>query len=149
MNPSESQLQFEHFIASCGHSVATLTPPDATRHMLAFYRQVRAANCPLDADGDMILFQWGAYDFGEGETYRYEIVRQFIPSDENDEGAMSQLSLTVHYPVTDTLRPIIGNRWFASPEQADELERFIATHEATKAVSSLTALRTTLDWSLV
>jgi hypothetical protein len=147
MNPSESQSRFEQFVAASGASVATLTAPDATRLMLAFYEQVRADNCPVDQDGDMILFQWGAYDFGEGETFRYDITRQFIaPGDEDDDG-MSQLSLTVHYPVTDALRTLNGSQWCPSPVQADELAQFIRSHAATAAVSTLTPLRTTLDWS--
>ena len=115
--------------------------------MLAFYRQVRATNCPLDADGDMILFQWGVSDSGEGEIYRYNITRQFIaPGNEDDDG-MSQLSLTVHYAATDALRALKGNQWCTSPEQADKLAQFINGHEVSAAVSSLTPLRTTLVWS--
>jgi hypothetical protein len=148
MNPSESKSRFEQFVADSGHSVATLTAATATHVMLAFYRQVRATDCPLDEDGDMILFQWGAYDFGEGETYRYDITRQFILSGSEGNDGMSQLSLTVHFPVTDALRALKrGNRWCPSPAQADVLEQFIRSHEASVTVSSLTPLRTTLVWS--
>ena len=147
MNPSESKACLEQFVADSGHSIATLTAADATRVMLAFYRQVRAAGCPLDEDGDMVLFQWGVHDFGEGETYRYDITRQFILAGSDGDDGMSQLSLTVHYPVTDTLRALKGSRWCPSPMKADELEQFIGSHEATKVVSLLAPLRTTLDWS--
>ena len=148
MNPSESKSRFEQFVAdSCG-SVAGLTPADATRLILAFYRQVRATDRPLDEDGDMILFQWGAFDFGEGETYRYNITRQFIISGSEGDDGMSQLSLTVHFAVTEALRALKkGSRWCSSPAQADGLEQFIRSHEATAAVASLTPLRTTLAWT--
>ena len=147
MKPSDSQSRFEQFVADSGSSVATLAAPDAIRLMLAFYRQVRAANCLLDQDGDMLLFQWGPHDFGEGEAYRYNITRQFIaPGDEDDDG-MSQLSLTVRYPVTSALRTLNGSQSCPSPAQAGELEQFIRSHEATKAVASLAPLQTTLAWS--
>jgi hypothetical protein len=134
-------------VADSGAAVATLSAQDATRLMLAFYRQIRADNCPLDADGDMVLFQWGAHDSGGGETYRYNLTRQFITSGDEDDDGMSQLSLTIHYAVTDALHALKGNEWCPSPEQADELAQFISRHAATAAVSSLTPLRTTLTWS--
>jgi hypothetical protein len=148
MNPSESKSRFEQFVADSAGSVATLAAADATRLMLAFYRQVRAPDCPLDEDGDMILFQWGAFNFGQGETYRYDITCQFIVSGSDGDDGMSQLSLTVHFAVTEALRALKkGSRWCSSPAQADELEQFISSHEATACVASLTPLRTTLLWS--
>jgi hypothetical protein len=150
VNPSWSKSRFEEFITNSGFSVATLRAADATRLMLVFYREVRAADCPLDDNGDMVLFQWGAHDFGEGETFRYNITRQFILSGSDNDDGMSQLSLTVHFAVTDGLRAIQpGNHWCQSLEKADEFERFIRTHKATEAVLSLTPLRTTLSWSLI
>ncbi len=147
MQPSDSKARFEKFITDSGSLLAALTAAEATRLMLAFYRSVRAANCPLDESGDMLLFQWGAYDFGEGDTFRYDITRQFILSgSEGDEG-MSQLSLTVHYAVTEPLRALKGNRWCSSPAQAAEFEEFIRSHEATFAAATLKPLRVTLDWS--
>ena len=150
MNPSEAKSRFEQFVADSGDSVAILTATAATRLMLAFYRQVRATDCPLDTDGDMVCFQWGAYDFGEGETYQYDITRQFMLSGTEGDDGMSQLSLTVHYAVTEALRAYRqGSRWCHSPSQADELELFIRNHESTAAVASLEPLRTTLAWNAI
>lgn len=148
MQPSESKPQFEQFVAAAGSSAAALAPSEAVRLMLAFYRQVRAEGCSFDTNGDMVLFQWGTFDFGEGETYHYDLTRQFIvygPGE--DEHEMSQLSLTVHFAVTDQLRALQkGNGWCSWPAEADEFERFIASQEVTAAVASLCALRTTLGW---
>ena len=147
MQPSESQSRLEKLIADSGSSLSALTAAEAIRFMFAFYREVRAANCPLKENGDMLLFQWGGYDFGEGETYRYDITRQFIQSGSEGDDGMSQLSLTVHFTVTDKLRLLKGNRWCLSPAEADEFEQFIRTHEATLAVATLKPLKGTLDWS--
>jgi hypothetical protein len=35
--------------------------------MLAFYASDRAADC-AGVDGDMLLFQWGIFDWGSGPT---------------------------------------------------------------------------------
>lgn len=59
MTPAESKSQFERFVsdAGCSCTIETLDVAEAIRLMLAHYRQVRAADCPLDEDGDMLLFQ--------------------------------------------------------------------------------------------
>jgi hypothetical protein len=147
MQPADSQNRLEHLITSGGRTLATLTAAEAIRFMLAFYRDVRADNCPLDEEGDMLLFQFGAYNWGEGETYNYDITRQFIVSGSEGDDGMSQLCLTVHFTVTDTLRAIKGNRWCSSPAQADEFEQFIRSNPATQAVAILRPLKVTLDWS--
>jgi hypothetical protein len=134
-------------IINSDRALETLNPADAIRFMLRFYRDTRAADCPLDEDGDMLLFQCRAFDFGRGETYRYDITRQFILSGSEGDDGMSQLSLTVHFAPADALRALKGNRWCSSPAQADEFEQFIRDHVATQAVSPLKPLKVTLDWS--
>jgi hypothetical protein len=147
MQPSDSKDRFERFINESGSSLAGLTAADASRLMLAFYRQVRAADCPLDERGDMLLFQWGVHDFGEGNTFHYDITRQFILSGSQSDEGMSQLSLTVHFAATGPLRALKGDRWCSTPVQTAELEEFIRSHEATCAVARLKPLKVTLDWS--
>ena len=44
--------------------IERLAAAEALELMAAFYRDVRAEDCDLDADGDMLLFQWGVYDWG-------------------------------------------------------------------------------------
>lgn len=147
MRPSESKDRFEKFITDSGSSLAALTADEATRLMLAFYRDFRAADCPPDERGDMLLFQWGAYDFGEGSTFHYDITRQFILSDSEGDEGMSQLELTVHFTVTEPLRALKGDRWCSSPAQAAEFEAFIGSHQATLAVAKLKPLKVALVWS--
>lgn len=150
MKPSESKQHFEQFVAASGRSVATLSAENAVQLMLAFYQRIRATDCPLNEDGDMILFQWGTYDFGEGKTYQYDITRQFVRSEPERDTEMSQLSLTTHFPVSDSLQALgHGNYWCPSPEQTKELEQFIREHAATAAVSILVPLRVTLAWGRV
>ena len=61
--------------------------------MLAFYGSVRFDDVDLAADGDMLLYQWGAYDWGEGESFEFDITRQLILGTGEDEDIF-QLSLT-------------------------------------------------------
>lgn len=147
MNPSESLQRFERFVAGSGRTVGELDAQDAVHLMVEFYRQVRAKDCDLDADGDTVCFQWGVSGSGDKETFHYDLTRQFIGPGDEDEDGMSQLSLTVHFPVTDALRALEGEEWCSSPYEVDALEQFVASHPATRAIASLTPLRTTLDWA--
>ena len=149
MRPSDSKAEFERFLANSGAELSSLTAPDAVRHAIAFYRQVRAEDCPLDESGDMLLYQWGVYDWGQGETFQFDITRQFILSGtESDEG-MSQLSFTLHYTPTEQLRALKGSQWCESPAEADACEEFIRGSDAFHAVSPLKPSRVELTWSEV
>jgi hypothetical protein len=66
-------------------------------------------------DGDMSLFQWGAYDWGDGKGERFEVdfTRQFsILTPSGDYDHMEQLRCTFFYEPTDTLRAFgTGEEW--------------------------------------
>jgi len=102
--------------------------------MLDFYRQGRAEECLIDADGDMLLFQWGTYDWGEGESFEFDITRQLTVGDGEDEDIF-QLSLTFKFEPTAPLRQLgAGNRWCHSPEELEEFRKFIYGSPAFSAV---------------
>ncbi len=150
MLSSESQSRLEQIISVAGRSVATLTAAEAIRFMLDFYCEVRAEDCALDDDGDQLLFQWGVYDWEGSESFHYDITRQFIAPGTEDDDGMSQLSLTVHFTASDTLRALDeGHEWCPSPARIGEFESFIKQHPATHAVATLQPLRATLTWELI
>jgi len=75
-----------------------------------FYRDERAEGCAVDEDGDMLLFEWGAVDWGEGDHFELSLARQLIfgPGD----GKIWQLKLTYAYEPTAAFRALgAGNRW--------------------------------------
>jgi hypothetical protein len=87
----------------------------------------------LDEQGDMLLFQWGTYDWGDGPSFEYNITRQLIVAghDEPDD-AIWQLLLTVRYnPDVQNADIESGNRWCEHPSQVDTLLQFVETSEAT------------------
>ena len=69
----------------------------------------------------MLLFQWGTYNWGEGESFELSLSRQFIEADTEGEDAMSQLCLTFKYPPSPELASFgEGNRWCESPSGAQD-----------------------------
>jgi hypothetical protein len=136
---------FQDFLAAAGLSLDTLTPLQATETMIRFYKQIRTDECDIDSDADMLLFQWGVYNWEAGEFFEYNITRQLIYSEtvppdptipddeESEEEIFGQLSLTLKSAPTPELRAITpGNRWCHDLTELSEFARFIADCEATK-----------------
>ena len=103
----------------------SLTPGEGIDLMLRFY-----ADEPVDglADGDMadmLLFQWGVFDWGHGESFEFDITRQLIFGGSEDEDIF-QLSLTFRFVPTDDLRNLPeGNRWCSSRAELEDFRHFV------------------------
>ncbi len=92
----EVETYFRLDVDKAGHTLDALTPAEGIDLMVHYYRDVRVQGCALEADGDMLLFQWGTYNWGEGEHFEVGITRQLTETEEED-GEMRQLSLTFRY----------------------------------------------------
>jgi len=144
----DTPATFEQRLDSSGLVVANLSVRDAVAQMLSFYRDVRVADCPLDADGDMLLFQWGVYDWGVGPSFQFDLTRQFICGVDDD--AIRQLSLVLHFAPSEQLSALEpGNRWCHSPEQLQEFETFVRGSAAYRAVVEAVPDRVELELQAV
>jgi hypothetical protein len=91
--------------------------------MLDFYESQRCDGCAIDQDGDMLLYQWGTFDWGNGEHFELDITRQFILEGEDEP---YQLHMTLRLDPTDDCRQVgNGNRWCVSPSALREFRDFI------------------------
>ena len=104
--------------------------------MFAFYKSVPPDGCEPD-DGDMLLFQWGTYDWGKGENFEIGITRQFIELGQEDDEAISQLSLVYRYEPAEELKNIpAGNRWCDGPSEFDLVREFALSSQQLASVES-------------
>ena len=125
--------------------LSALSPADGVALMLTFYQDERADGCEIDKDGDMLLYQWGCYDWGQGESFDFNITRQFIDAAGEDE-EIRQLSLTFKFKPSDSLRKLAdGNRWCSSPDEVDEFRSFVEHSAAYKAVAKAKPADVTLE----
>lgn len=93
--------------------------------MVSFYRDVRVEKCSVEADEDMLLFQWGTYDWGKGEFFELKITRQLMQSN-GDDDEIWQLSLTFKFDPNDSTRDLgAGSKWCHSPQQLADFETYI------------------------
>lgn len=110
--------------------------------MIEFYSTARADGCDPGADQDMLLFQWGTYDWGDGEWFEIELARQVMIPDEEDDDAIWQLHLTYRYPPSRELALLgSGNRWCPSPDETANFERFVLNAPPTAAAIALRRTR--------
>ncbi len=69
MTPSTSVNAFEEFVENRGGALPALTVRKGVAEMLSFYESVSPTGC-TNENGDMLLFQWGTYNWGDGTQFR-------------------------------------------------------------------------------
>ena len=142
MKAQEALTEFEAMIEASGKSLQELSAKEAVKLMTDFYLTIRAEDCSVDEDRDMLLFQWGAYDWGEGKYFEYDITRQFMfevmckeDGEEWEDEDVWQLSLTLKFQAAGKPKELEGDRWCAGPEDVTAFVEFVDAHEATRHVS--------------
>ena len=151
MSPEDSLAVFRERLRRADFKQEALQPSEVLAQMLSFYREVRADKCDLEAEGDMLLFEWGNHDTEDGDNeFFLDFTRQFILDGDEDEDGMSQLYVRLHYPSTEELQRLgEGNHWCEHPDQAAAFEEYILASEAYRAVVALKPQDVIVDWSLV
>ena len=134
-----AKTRFLKRLAAAGLSLDSLTPAAGVAAMLTYYADERAEGCPFEDDGDMLLFEWGTHDWGEGPAFEVAITRQLIvPDDENEEPRQLGLTFRFDPPIGDGVRE--GNRWCRSPDELAKFRRFVTRSAALKAVAQQSAV---------
>jgi len=101
-------------------------------------------------DDDMMLFQFGVYDWGHGEHFSFDLTRKFVIADAEDDDAISQLHCTAYYELTAALRSIgRGNRWCHSQSELPEFKAAVLASDAFRVARSLTIKRRFIGWGEV
>ena len=150
MKPTDAQAMLEKAIQEAGKSLEELTVAEGLDCMLDFYRGTRAEGCALEDEGDMLLYQWGTFDWGEGRYFQCNITRQFIQADLEDDDAISQLSLTFYFPPSDFHDSLgDGNHWCANLDDLTEFEELIEDNEAYQAVKDAAPETVELEYGQV
>ncbi len=116
MLPKQSEEAFRRFLGNSRLGTATLDLASGFEQAVSFYENVTADGIQSEPDADMLLYQWGTYDWlGAGETFQINLTRQFVASFADEDETMSQLLLTFHYPTTDaTITLNSGERWLGN-----------------------------------
>lgn len=118
------------FVENRGGAVPPLTVRTGVAEMLSFYESVSPLGC-TNQNGDMLLFQWGTYDWGDGPQFEINITRQFMESAAEDDDAISQLQVTFKFPPDrDPAALGNGNRWCNSQSEIQQFREYIFSTRA-------------------
>lgn len=148
MKPRFAKIEFEKFVGQSGAAVAMLEPSEGIRLMLDFYKQIRAEGCLIGEDGDMLLYEWGTYDWGEGPFFQCDITRQFIEVGSEGDDGMSQLSMRFYFQPSEEFESLkSGNHWRSSLAEVTDFESFIKANAAYRAVVTANPVKVSLEYS--
>lgn len=139
---AHSESAFRQFLADAGKTPELLLPEELLEAGISFFRTVRATDAlPVgdDSFGDALLFQWGTRDAlppHYGACYYFDLTRQFISQQGEDDDAMFQLTCQLQYELSPRLRAVeTGNRWCSNLQALPEFEAFAFGHPALLAVA--------------
>jgi hypothetical protein len=144
--PEDTLQEFQTFLSHRGLAVATLNVANGSAAVFDFYQDVRPG-CAQIPDGDMLLFQWGTYDWGQGEHFQLDLTRQLILSHDAEDEDIWQLSLTFLFdPVGDLKALGAGNEWCQSLHALAQFRTRVCGSAAFVACSAHRILRATLHY---
>ncbi|MFP8777499.1 hypothetical protein [Hydrogenophaga sp. RWCD_12] len=148
MHPTTSAAEFQSFLARRGILLSSIDIPQLVESALSFYETVKAAGLAEGSGADMLLCQWGVYNWGQGEHFEFDITRQFVGAEDDDDDAMSQLRCTAYFEPLPALRAIpASNRWCESLANLPAFSVFVRESAAFQAVQSLKPLKVSVEWS--
>lgn len=128
-SPIYADKYFIRYIKDHGHEVKTLTVTEMVDFVLSYYQEQRFDGLAKMPDADMLLYQWGIYDWGKGENFEIDITRQFILHGTQGFDVAYQLRATANFRPTDELRNFsAANKWCQTPAQLEEFKNYI--HES-------------------
>jgi hypothetical protein len=100
VNPDQALVTLRRMLAEAGVRLDAPDPDVVYREFKNFARQ------RVEGVDDVILYEIGIYGFGEQETYRMDLVRQFSFYEDGEYDRMEQLHCTIHYEPEPDLRSL-------------------------------------------
>lgn len=147
---SDSASVFRRHLLSRGVNADWATLREMIEGALSFYRGVAAAGLAASPDADMLLFQFGVYDWGQGEHFEIDVTRQFMLDGAEDDDALSQLRCATLFEPTAELRNVgTGHRWCQSRADLDTFREFILSSNAYAAAARSQPIWRDIVWSPV
>lgn len=150
MQPEDSAEELRRFMQQRHITLDRAALPELVDAVLAFYQTLPASNLLNEPDADMLLFQYGTYDWGDGENFEFDLTRQFITADGEDDDAMSQLHCTVRYEPTHDLRAMgAANLWCKSKQEMASFRSAILSSPAYELAQKYPSRAVVISWEMV
>lgn len=106
------EADFKTFVVDEGCLLSDLSVNDGFTLFLKFYQTKRVKTYDIQKDEDMLLFEYGVYDWGDGESFYLSFTRQL--SSANPRAKIWQFKLQFKFPVEERLTEIQGDNLWCS-----------------------------------
>ncbi|HVL49981.1 MAG TPA: hypothetical protein VM754_00575 [Actinomycetota bacterium] len=134
VDPRDLESAFREFAGAAGVDPARDPHGRVFATMLRFYAEVRIQGCEPGDDEDMLLLDWGSYDWGEGRAYEIDLSRQVTSPEE--PGDFWELHILYRFPSTGDLAAVpTGNDWWGSPDLVGEFALALESNPALAAAA--------------
>lgn len=144
VTPATSERELRRFLDDRGAGASSETFLAAA---IDFYRDVPVAGIVREEGADMLLFQYGTYDWGEGPAFEVDVTRQFA---HDSEGTLSQLQATLRF-APDPALEVLGafDVWCERRADADLFAQRVLDSPAVAAVKGRPELQRIVRWEMV
>lgn len=148
--PRASARALANFIGDAGCSFQDAAPREVLERTMDFYARQGMRGLAVDPQSDMLLFQYGCYDWvdGKGERFEVDLVRQFIAADRAE--TISQLHVTLYFAPDPALRRLGSNeRWCENPADLAAFREAVLRDLVIEAMQSRSTVERRVRWELV
>ncbi len=109
MKSSEALSTLTAMLTAAGLKLASPSVADLSKALTVFrdFSEIPVDDVNKAEDGDMVLLQYGTYNWGSGEFFEVDLVRQLMApgeEDEEDDNLIFQLHCTFRFEPTESLR---------------------------------------------
>ena len=125
MKTKTLKKEFEKYLKENARTLNKLTVISGVDSMSSFYADKRVENSSLENDGDMLLYESGVFDWGEGPNLEKNISRQIIEENSGD-GDIWQLTLIFKFsPESENSDLDDFNEWCKLPEKVNDFLKLL------------------------
>jgi hypothetical protein len=149
--PQNARQEFEAILRGKDLHERDLDLVNGCEALFDFYRDKRPGERVFEhhEDADMLLFQWGTYDWGTGEQFSLNLTRQIIVCEDGEDEDIWQLRLTFEFEADDVLRSLgSGDKWCHSLSELPEFREYVLRSAAFTTCAEHQVQRTVLDYEI-
>lgn len=130
MDKAQIENAFQGFLASKGRTDKSLTIADFPSIVLDYYKEVMFDGFDQDNESDMLLYQYGIYDWGNGKYFELDLTRQLYAGlQDTDDSHIFQQRLTFYFSPEKFEHIGSSNCWSNTFANLHEFERQILSSD--------------------
>lgn len=97
MKPKKIKSCFKKALKDNGFKIKEISPDIVLQTLPKFWKDYEFDNCDKPQQGDMFLFQYGVYNWGNGPSFELDFTRQLSIEIDGEYDYMLQFHITFYY----------------------------------------------------